>query len=219
MSTAKDWKNKGNSFVQEQKYEDAFNCYSKAIELDPNDPILYSNRSLMLSNLNLYEQAIEDAKKAIQLNPNYAKAYLRLGKAYEGKNDFQKAYEAYSQGLEKDPNNAQINEALKKLSQYEEPEYNEPHNEIPKNEEHNFEMNKHIKKEKSEIGNLIEKYALKKRVELVFVRHVTDYRFEGIIEEISGGFIYFIRDDKYNGKQEQHLININNIIDIRLLDN
>ena len=69
------------------------------------------------------------------------------------------------------------------------------------------------------MGDLIEKYALKKRVELVFVRHVTDYRFEGIIEEISDGFIYFIKDDKYNGKLEHHLININNIIDIRLLDN
>ena len=219
MSTAKDWKNKGNSFVKEQKYEDAYNCYSKAIELDPNDPILYSNRSLMLSNLNHFDEAINDAKKAIQLNPSYAKAYLRLGKAYEARNDFQKAYEAYSQGLEKDPNNAQINEALKKLSQYDEPEYNEQQNETTKNEEHNFEMNKYNKKEKNEIGNLIEKYALKKRVELTFVRHVTDYRFEGIIEEISGGFIYFIKDDKYNSKQEHHLININNIIDIRLLDN
>ena len=81
-------------------------------------PLINFFVSNICSNLNLYEQAIEDAKKAIQLNPNYAKAYLRLGKAYEGINDFQKAYEAYSQGLEKDPNNAQINEALKKLSQY-----------------------------------------------------------------------------------------------------
>ena len=44
-------------------------------------------------------------------------------------------------------------ESLKKLSQYDEPEYNEQQNETTKNEEHNFEMNKHIKKGKNETKN------------------------------------------------------------------
>ena len=85
METAKDWKDKGNGLVKEKKYKEALDCYSKAIEIDPNDPILYSNRSLMHINLSEFDQAITDAEKAISIKPEYAKAYLRKGKALEGK--------------------------------------------------------------------------------------------------------------------------------------
>ena len=83
MSTAKEWKDKGNSLVKEKKYKEALDCYSKAIELDPNDPILYSNRSAMHLNLSEFDEAINDAEKAISLKPDYAKAYLRKGKEFK----------------------------------------------------------------------------------------------------------------------------------------
>ena len=51
METAVSWKEKGNKFVQETQYSEALNYYSKAIELDLNDPILYSNRSEMYYNI------------------------------------------------------------------------------------------------------------------------------------------------------------------------
>ena len=69
METAEDWKLKGNALVKEKKYKEALDCYSKAIELDPNNPILYSNRSAMYLNLTEYDQAIADADKAISLKP------------------------------------------------------------------------------------------------------------------------------------------------------
>ena len=48
---AKNWKEKGNALVKEKKFKEAMDCYSKAIEIDPNEPIFYSNRSLMHINL------------------------------------------------------------------------------------------------------------------------------------------------------------------------
>ena len=75
METAKDWKDKGNALVKEKKYKEALDCYSKAIEIDPNDPILYSNRSAMHLNLSEFDQALADADKAISIKADYAKAY------------------------------------------------------------------------------------------------------------------------------------------------
>ena len=115
MSTAKEWKEKGNALVKEKKYKDALDCYSKAIEIDPNDPILYSNRSAMHLNLNEFDQAITDAEKAISLKPDYGKAYLRKGKALEGQSRLQEALDTYKLGLEKDKSNTQLMEASQEL--------------------------------------------------------------------------------------------------------
>ena len=115
METAKDWKDKGNGLVKEKKYKEALDCYTKAIEIDPNDPILYSNRSAMHLNLSEFDQAITDAEKAISLNPDYAKAYLRKGKALEGQQRLQEALDTYKLGLEKDKTNAQLLEASQEL--------------------------------------------------------------------------------------------------------
>ena len=202
--TAKEWKELGNSYVQEQKYKEALDCYTKAIEIDPNDPILYSNRSLMHSNLNEFDLAIEDAEIAIELKPDYSKAYLRLGKAYEGKNELEKAFQIYMKGYKKDRNNTQLFEAANKIKKVD----------ISKDLDEIKEENEG----KCENKNLIEKYALNKRVELTFVRQTSDYRIVGKIEEVNGGFVLFIKENGFNNTQEKHIININNIIDVHILE-
>ena len=115
METAKEWKEKGNALVKEKKYKEALDCYTKSIEIDPNDPILYSNRSAMHLNLNEFDQALTDAEKAISLKPEYAKAYLRKGKALEGLEKFDEALKTYKLGLEKDNGNAQLLQASQEL--------------------------------------------------------------------------------------------------------
>ena len=115
MSTAKEWKDKGNGLVKEKKYKEALDCYSKAIEIDPNDPILYSNRSAMHLNLSEFKEALEDAEKALSIKSDYGKAYLRKGKALEGLNKPKEALEAYKLGLEKDKENAQLLQASQEL--------------------------------------------------------------------------------------------------------
>ena len=117
METAKDWKDKGNGLVKEKKYKEALDCYTKAIEIDPKDPILYSNRSAMHLNLSEFDQALADAEKAISIKSDYAKAYLRKGKALEGLNKVEEALNAYKLGLEKDQSNAQLLEASKQLEE------------------------------------------------------------------------------------------------------
>ena len=53
--------------------EEAIRLYSAAIVLDPNNPILYSNRSAAYAKIQEYEKALEDAEKTVALKPDWTK--------------------------------------------------------------------------------------------------------------------------------------------------
>ena len=205
MTTAKEWKEKGNHLVQERKYQEALDCYTKAIELDKNDPILYSNRSAMYYNLNDFENALLDAKEAIYLKPDYAKAYLRKGNALEKQYKYQEALDTYKIGLQKDKNNTQLLEAYQKLE------------DSLKNLNGDKNDNEYEDQVNEDRGNksksLIEKYALKKNVRIYFDRQIGEnLSVNGVIEEIKDGFIYFHEENN-----KFHILNMNNIIDIIII--
>ena len=205
MTTAKEWKEKGNHLVQERKYQEALNCYTKAIELDKNDPILYSNRSAMYYNLNDFENALLDAEEAIYLKPDYAKAYLRKGNALEKQYKYQEALDTYKIGLQKDKNNTQLLEAYQKLE------------DSLKNLNGDKNDNEYEDQVNEDRGNksksLIEKYALKKNVRIYFDRQIgVNLSVNGVIEEIKDGFIYFHEENN-----KFHILNMNNIIDIIII--
>jgi len=66
-------KRQGNSALQEGNMEEAIRLYSEAIHLDPDNHILYSNRSAAYAKLQEYEKALEDAEKTVKLKPDWAK--------------------------------------------------------------------------------------------------------------------------------------------------
>lgn len=66
----------GNEALKQQKYQEAIDHYTAAIELDEDNHVLYSNRSAALTHAEKYLEAIKDADKAIQLNPNWAKVTI-----------------------------------------------------------------------------------------------------------------------------------------------
>ena len=195
METAVSWKEKGNKFVQEKQYLEALNCYTKAIELDANDPILYSNRSAMYYNLKYYDNAILDAEMAITLRPTYVKAYLRKGNALEAQNKYKEALDTYELGLKQDPDNEQLIEAKKNLQIL---------MESPKDNTINEENGKET--------NLIKKYAMKKYVRIYLDKKIgNNVVLSGNIEEVNDGLIYF-KDEK----NIFHILNSKNILDIEI---
>ena len=52
------------------KYEEAIECYDKAIQINPNYSNAFNIKGHALYNLNKYEETIECYDKAIQINPN-----------------------------------------------------------------------------------------------------------------------------------------------------
>ncbi|KAF6072029.1 Calcineurin-like phosphoesterase family protein [Candida albicans] len=74
---ALEWKDKGNNLLKQHKYDEAIEAYTKAIEIDPNNAIFYSNRAQVQIKLENYGLAIQDCDLAIKLDINFLKAYYQ----------------------------------------------------------------------------------------------------------------------------------------------
>ena len=56
-------KDQGNKAFQAKDYDTAITLFSQAIELDPNNHVLYSNRSAAYAGKKDWSQALVDAEK------------------------------------------------------------------------------------------------------------------------------------------------------------
>lgn len=70
-----------------------------AINIDPNNHILYSNRSAAYLQAGNYQNALEDAQKCVTIDPNFSKGTLRLGDAQLQLSQFDDAMASYSSCL------------------------------------------------------------------------------------------------------------------------
>ena len=61
-----------------QNYQEAIDFYSQAVELDPANEVLYSNRSGAYASRCQYDMALKDAEKAVELKPNWPKVRINL---------------------------------------------------------------------------------------------------------------------------------------------
>ncbi|KAJ3007193.1 Hsp90 cochaperone [Thoreauomyces humboldtii] len=113
--TAEDFKTRGNQAFSAGDFEEAIKHFSSAIELDPTNHVLYSNRSASQTSLKNFEEALKDAKKTIELKPDWPRGYSRQGAALHGLGDLVEAADAYKAGLKVDPENAGLKKALQEV--------------------------------------------------------------------------------------------------------
>lgn len=73
MFQASDLKEKGNAALSLGNFELAIQMYSQAIVEDPNNHVLYSNRSAAYAKQGNYQNALEDAEKTISIKPDWPK--------------------------------------------------------------------------------------------------------------------------------------------------
>jgi stress-induced-phosphoprotein 1 len=96
--------------------------FTEAIAIQPENHILYSNRSAAYASKKEWDNALADADKTTQIKPDWAKGWGRKGAALHGKGDLLGANDAYEEGLKHDANNAQLKSGLasvEKAMQYE----------------------------------------------------------------------------------------------------
>ena len=66
-------KKQGNEAVGKGKLQEAIKLYTEAIELDPENHVLFSNRSAAFAKQNKFTEALKDAEKTVELNPEWPK--------------------------------------------------------------------------------------------------------------------------------------------------
>jgi len=101
LTLAIELKNEGNTRYREQKFSEAIEAYTKAIETCPPESTeelsqFYQNRAAAWESLKNYEKVIEDCSKAIELNPKYTKCIQRRARAAETIGNLELALEDYS---------------------------------------------------------------------------------------------------------------------------
>jgi Flp pilus assembly protein TadD len=80
--------------------------YTKAIELEPDNPQNYLNRGLAYADQGDYEAAIADFDKAIELDPDNDSAYFSRGLAYLDQGSYEPALDDYTRVIELTPDDA-----------------------------------------------------------------------------------------------------------------
>jgi len=98
-------KTEGNNLMRTEKFVDALDMYSKAINLDGGNPVFYCNRAAAHSKMNNHHLAIEDCQRAIDMDPSYSKAYGRMGLAHSSLEKHREAVENFKKALELEPDN------------------------------------------------------------------------------------------------------------------
>ncbi len=93
----------GYALLKQERYEEAIDSYSNAIQYNNKKARYWNNRGICNNKLQNYEDAIEDCTKAIELDDNYRWAYKqrayankKLGNTKASKSDYRK-YEKLKQ--------------------------------------------------------------------------------------------------------------------------
>src|SRR5258707_12713358 len=89
----------GQAHESQGYYQAAVNDYTAGIQLDANNPELYSKRGNCYKNLEQYSQALDDYNSAVRLRPDNADYYNDRGIVYWKAKQYDNAIADYNQTL------------------------------------------------------------------------------------------------------------------------
>ncbi len=90
----------------------ALEAYLRAIELDPNTPLYYSNSATIFYHLERFDDALTQLECALQLDPDFATAWYHIGNVRKATCKIALAEEAYRRAVKLKPDYAEAHFAL-----------------------------------------------------------------------------------------------------------
>ena len=109
------YKEQGNKCLKNGKINDAIIYYTKGIEADPTNALLYSNRAMANLKLEKYDLVVEDCSESIKLDESYFKSYLRRASAYSNLEQVELSEADLKTVLKLQPDNKEALNELNKL--------------------------------------------------------------------------------------------------------
>ncbi|MCB1530414.1 MAG: tetratricopeptide repeat protein [Rhodospirillales bacterium] len=97
------WCNYGIMLNETKRYEEAIEAYDRAIEIDPDYPNSYWNKSHALWLQDRFEEAEKAARKGIEIDGSSAEAWLNLGTAVVKLGRLEEAAECWEKALSINP--------------------------------------------------------------------------------------------------------------------
>jgi tetratricopeptide (TPR) repeat protein len=85
----------GYKLLQSEQVKKALDCFKKALELSPDNPVILNNLGNALQKLNRLNEAIEAYQRAIRSKPEYHKPYKNLALLYQLQGSTEKAVASY----------------------------------------------------------------------------------------------------------------------------
>ncbi|CAN6331046.1 unnamed protein product [Urochloa humidicola] len=113
VQKAEDLKLKANEAFKANKFSQAIELYSQAIEVNGSNAVYWANRAFAHTKLEEYGSAVQDATKAIEIDPRYSKGYYRRGAAYLAMGKFKEALKDFQQVKKICPNDPDATRKLK----------------------------------------------------------------------------------------------------------
>jgi tetratricopeptide (TPR) repeat protein len=110
---AEEEKEKGNEFFKKGDFSSAVKHYTEAINRNPDDTKLYSNRAACYTKLAAFDLGLKDCDMCTKLDDKFIKGWIRKGKILQGMQQPSKALHAYQKALEIDPTNGEANEGYR----------------------------------------------------------------------------------------------------------
>ncbi|XP_014251718.1 RNA polymerase II-associated protein 3-like [Cimex lectularius] len=105
---AEEYKKIGNELVNQRKYEEAIEPYTKAIKLYNQDPIFFANRAVCFIKMENFKASEADCSEAIKLDYKYVKAYIRRASARKALNNLEGACRDLQSIVILEPNNITV---------------------------------------------------------------------------------------------------------------
>lgn len=106
--------NRGNSLLEEGKYDAAIVEFNKALESNPKSALTYYHRGLAYTHKEMYDQAVSDYTNALALNTGVLEkrslldlAYYHRGVSYHATGKLDPAIRDYTKAIEINPDLAE----------------------------------------------------------------------------------------------------------------
>ncbi|MBI3815111.1 MAG: tetratricopeptide repeat protein [Nitrospinae bacterium] len=91
---------KGNKLAIGGQYEEAIECYKKAVDIKEDSHEAWNNMGTAYSDLGQYKEAIENYKKAVDIKKDSHEAWYNMGNAYSKLGQYEEAIESYKKAVD-----------------------------------------------------------------------------------------------------------------------